>query len=170
MQPFPQDLIDSFNSDEVVCICGSGPSIAAGFPTWGKLMDLMIEECEHQLVGFSQGRELRRLLKEGHLLEVADECARLLHGQLYRDFLQKLFRQDSVSPTKLHQLLTVLPFSALLTTNYDNLIERAYLAGSEGNRYPLVYTHKNAAQLPKLASRDSARWSRFRDFRRRMFF
>src|SRR5258708_17456061 len=148
MKLFPQDLIEAFNAGEVVCICGSGPSVMSGFPGWPDLLGLMVDECENQLVGFQQGRELRALLKRGHFLEVADECSSLLAGQLYRDFFQRVFRRDSVRPNKVHEVLTQLPFSAVLTTNYDNLLERIYLAKCQLDSYPLVYTQKNIAQLP----------------------
>ena len=69
MENFPQDLLDAFNSDEVIGIVGSGPSVAAGFPSWSKLLDLMISECDKQLVGFKQAKELRKLLKGEHFLE-----------------------------------------------------------------------------------------------------
>jgi signal transduction histidine kinase/ActR/RegA family two-component response regulator len=152
MIQFPQDLIDAFNSDEVVCVVGSGPSIAAGYPSWSELLLLMIGECEKQLVGFKQGPELRKLLKQGHLLEVADECAKLLAGHLYQDFFQRTFRKESIRPTKLHNQLTQLPFSAILTTNYDNLLERAYILKNRATAFPFVFTQKNVAQLPRLAS------------------
>lgn len=152
MIAFPKDLIDAFNSDEVVCVVGSGPSIAAGFPSWLQLLELMVDECEKQLVGFKQGLELRALLKQGHFLEVADECSKLLSGQLLRDLFQRIFREGSISPTKLHRQLAQLPFSAILTTNYDNLLERVYVAKNRANSFPLVITQTNIAQLPRLAS------------------
>lgn len=152
MKSFPQDLIDAFNSDEVIGIVGSGPSVAVGFPSWDRLLELMIAECEKQLVGFKQAKELRNLLKRGHLLEVADECSRLLEGQLYRDLFQRVFRREDVQLGKLHGLIAKLPFSALLTTNYDNLLERAYVQQPREDAYPLVFTRRNAAQLPRLAT------------------
>ena len=65
-----------------------------------------------RLVGFRQGKELRALLRRGHLLEVADECSSSLGGQLYRDFIQRHFRDPAIRPTKLHGLIAQLPLSA----------------------------------------------------------
>jgi signal transduction histidine kinase/FixJ family two-component response regulator len=45
-----------------------------------------------------------------------------------------------------------LPFSAILTTNYDDLLERAYVMFNTTDRCNFVYVHNNFAQLPKLAS------------------
>jgi len=71
---------------------------------------------------------------------------------LYRDFIQRVFRQKLIRPVRLHELIVQLPFSSLLTTNYDNLLERACVARPRSDMYPLVFTLKNAAQLPRLAS------------------
>jgi hypothetical protein len=112
----------------------------------------MIDECAKQLVGFKQRNELHALLRKGHLLEVADECSKLLGGYLFRDFIQKLFRNPAVRPVRLHELIVQLPFSAILTTNYDDLLERAYVLKNHTDVYPLVFSRDNVAQLPRLAS------------------
>ena len=149
---FPQNLIDSFRSNEVVGVIGSGLSLHAGFPGWQETLELMIAECQTQLVSFTQGRELRSLLRKGLLPEVAGECADLLRGDLYRNFIQKTFGQDSIAPTKLHHLLSNLPFGAILTTNYDNLVERTYAQNLRSGSRPLTFTSKNLTQLSRLCS------------------
>ena len=112
----------------------------------------MIAECQAQLVGFKQGKELRALLRKGHFQEVAGECAELLRGDLYRDFIQNTFRREGIVPTKIHHLLLGLPLGAIVTTNYDNLIERTYARKLPSDDYPLTYTSKNVAKLPRLCT------------------
>ena len=149
---FPQDLIDSFRSNEVVGVIGSGLSAHAGFPSWHRTLELMIAECQNQLVGFTQGKELKTLLRKYLYQEVAEECAELLRGDLYRNFIQDTFRRDTIIPSNLHHLLSDLPLSAILTTNYDNLIERTYAQKHPSGSYPLTFTSKNVAQLSRLCS------------------
>ena len=149
---FPQNLIDSFRSKEVVGVIGSGLSVHAGFPGWQKMLGLMIAECQAQSVSFTLGRELRSLLRKGLFQEVAGECADLLRGHLYRNFIQKTFVQDHIAPTKLHHLLADLPFGAILTTNYDNLIERTYAQRFCSGSQPLKFTPNNLSQLSRLCT------------------
>ena len=149
---FPQNLIDSFRSSEVVGVIGSGLSVHTGFPGWQETLELMIAECQTQLVSFTQGRELKSLLRKGLYQEVAGECADLLRGDLYRNFIRKTFGQDHFAPTKLHHQLPDLPFGAILTTNYDNLIERTYAQKLRSGSHPLTFTSKNLTQLSRLCS------------------
>ena len=149
---FPLNLIDSFRSNEVVGVIGSGLSLHAGFPGWQKMLGLMIAECQAQSVSFTQGRELRSLLRKGLFHEVAGECADLLRGNLYHNFIQKTFGQEHIAPTKLHHLLPDLPFGAILTTNYDNLIERTYAQRFRSGNHPLTFTPNNVSQVSQLCT------------------
>lgn len=149
---FPQDLIDSFRSNEVIGIIGSGLSHQAGFPNWKETLELMISECQRQLVSFTQSKELKSLLRKGLYPEVAEECADLLRGDLYRNFIQNTFGGNRNVPTKVHELLLDLPLSAILTTNYDTLIERTYAKQLRSNSYPFTFTSKNLAQLSQLCT------------------
>ncbi|MBI4447318.1 MAG: SIR2 family protein [Acidobacteria bacterium] len=148
----PKDLLDAFDNSEVVGVIGSGLSVAAGFPSWNSLLLLMVEECERNVANFDEANELRQMLQEGLLFEVADECRTRLGNSLYRDFLQRTFLLQGVQPTPHHRLLVQLPFQALVTTNYDTLLEHAYTDESGDAGLPPVYTQNNVAQLAQLVS------------------
>lgn len=105
-----------------------------------------------QLVSFTQSKELKSLLRKGLYLEVAEECADLLRGDLYRNFIQNTFGGNRNVPTKVHELLLDLPLSAILTTNYDTLIEQTYAKQLRSNSYPFTFTSKNLAQLSQLCT------------------
>ena len=148
---FPKDLIESLASGQALAIVGSGLSVAAGLPSWNRLLALMIHECEQHCVGFKDSKELHQMLESGLLLEVATECCNQLGKPLYRDFIQRTFREHSSSPTKTHQSLLQLPFAAILTTNYDNLLERAFIKNKRKTDLAPVYTQKNVSQLARIA-------------------
>ena len=148
---FPRDLVEALASDDAIAIVGSGLSVAAGMPSWTGLLNLMILECEQHCVRFKDSDELRQMLGSGLLLEVADECCNQLGKPLYRDFIQRTFRDQSAIPTNTHQFLMQLPFTAMLTTNYDNLLERAFIQNSKKPLLAPVYTQKNVSQLARLA-------------------
>jgi len=152
MKKFPKDLLDAIISGEAISIVGSGLSVAAGLPSWRKLLELMINECEQHVIDFSEGDELRNLLKEGSFAEVADECRSRLGSSLYRNFIQRIFHPACAKPTPTHRLICQLGFSAILTTNYDNILEQAYMESRGDYGIPPVYTQENVAQLARLAS------------------
>ncbi len=151
MQSFPKDLLDALFSGEAVAVVGSGLSVASGLPTWKELLELLIKECEQNIFQFQEGDELRELLKDGLFSEVADECSSRLGKSLYRDFIQRIFQSVTLKPNATHQLLYQLPFSAILTTNYDTLLEQVFVKNRD-NGIPPVYTQKNIAQLARLTS------------------
>jgi signal transduction histidine kinase len=155
MNTFPKDLIDALASGEAVAVVGSGLSITAGLPSWPQLLEAMIKECDEHCVGFSDGNELRQMLAHGEFLPVADECVKKLGKSLYRDFLQRIFKNPSACPTETHRLLLDLPFSAILTTNYDTLLEQSVSRTKKKASPAPVYTHKNNAELERLAGNKS---------------
>ena len=152
MRKFPKDLLDALLLGEAVGLIGAGPSISAGVPNWSDLLKLMISECEENIIDFQEGNELRTLLEEGMFLLVAEECRNRLGKSLYRDFMQKIFRPRSIEPSQAHKIVCKLPFTAILTTNYDKLLEQAYSESIDTSDIPPVYTHVNTAQLSRLAS------------------
>ena len=152
MASLPRDLVDALASGEAVAVVGSGPSVEAGLPPWKELLHLMIQECEQQLVGFNDAEELRDMVNTGQLMEAAWEWAQLMRGQVYRDFIQRVFRPSGVRPTSTHKLILRLPFSAILTSNYDCLLEQAYMQEHGTVQIPPVYTQRNVAQLARLVS------------------
>ena len=113
MNTFPKDLIDSLASGEAIAVVGSGLSLTAGLPSWPQLLEKMIKECDEHVVGFSESNELRQMLIHGEYLAVADECVKRLGKALYRDFLQRTFKNSSARPTKTHRLLLDLPLSRI---------------------------------------------------------
>jgi PAS domain S-box-containing protein len=150
-QRFPKDLIDTIVAGQAIAVVGSGLSVAAGLPSWKKLLEMMVAECEEHFPEFSDAKELRKMLAQDHYLDVAGECSKRLGKALYRDFMQRTFRAGGHRPTRQHWPLLQLPFSAILTTNYDNLIEQAFLQLNRRSAPPPVYTQKSLAELARVA-------------------
>jgi len=149
---FPRSFVEELAVGDVVAVVGSGPSVAAGYPSWEKLLDAMIQECENEAPGMAVTRERRRELRKGHLLEVAGECTRLLSPAHYRRFMQKVFSGNAIGPHGLHERLASLPFSSFLTTNYDDLLEVALRKHRVGQPVD-VFSWKNVAMLADAVQR-----------------
>ncbi len=147
----PADFLESLKCNRVVGVIGAGLSLAAGLPSWQRLLELLIAECENQLVSFSEGDELRALLENRMFFEVAEECKSLLGNSLFRDFMRRIFRPPNLKPSNLHRMLPNIPFRALLTTNYDCLLEQTYALVASSPEFLPVYTQKNVAELSRIA-------------------
>ncbi len=57
---------------------------------------------------------------------VAQELREQLGDANLTRFIADTFDPDSIVPALVHDLIVALPFRAIITTNYDNLLERAY--------------------------------------------
>lgn len=63
------------------------------------------------------------------------------------EFLDRVFRDKAVVPSEAHRLLPRIPFRAMLTTNYDSLIEGAYSI-ENGGSLPPVWTQEDLSFRP----------------------
>jgi hypothetical protein len=105
---------------------GAGLSAGAGLPGWTALLSIMVAEVENEDPSDATGAELRKLLTAGKLLDVADHCRQRLGERRYQELLGEQLRGGSGELPEAHGIITQLPFSAIITTNYDKLLERAY--------------------------------------------
>jgi hypothetical protein len=127
---------------------GAGLSAAAGLPDWKNLLLAMITEIESDGVTDGSSAELRALIDAGKLLDVADHCRQRLGERRYQELLGERLRGGSGDIPEVHRLITQLPFSAVVTTNYDKLLERAY-AQFKGE-LPKVVTSRDRESLGSL--------------------
>jgi formylglycine-generating enzyme required for sulfatase activity len=98
-------------------------SRAAGFPGWGELIEKGIQFAEREQCEID-GAQIRRLIGSNKLLLAGGLLRRTLGEPLFARFLLEVFHRR-VDPTPAHSLLTGLSCIAILTTNYDRLIEAA---------------------------------------------
>jgi hypothetical protein len=92
--------------------------------------------------------ELEHLLEAGKLLEIADYCKEQLGERHYSEILTEQLRGDEGDIPEPHRIIVELPFAAVVTTNYDKLLERAY--ASLTGRWPKTPTHVDSDTLGPL--------------------
>jgi hypothetical protein len=109
-----------FDSGKLIPFIGAGLSARFGFPTWNGLVDLIAEE-----LGWDP--EVFRL--SGNFLQLAEYfvSSKGSIGPL-RTKMDKLFytSDDEIKRSKAHEMLVKLNFPVIYTTNYEDVIERAY--------------------------------------------
>ncbi len=125
----PSDLIDAFKSKKGGLFVGAGLSQSAGLPSWEGLLNDLIALAEK--VSYKPNKEFIDSCKE--LLTHPSKY--LILAQELKDFLQDAFRKyiiekysDNCPPPKQSHLnLIKYPYQFIITTNYDTLLENAYV-------------------------------------------
>ena len=128
-----------------VLFVGAGLSAPAGLPGWGKLLGKMVQQVRDQAPGRPDLPQLDSLLNSGRFLQVADYCRERLGDAQYFMFLKEQLKPTAKGIPPTHQTITKLPFRAIVTTNYDKLLERAYGLLTEDT--PPILTHDEEAAL-----------------------
>ena len=83
---------------------------------------------------------------------MAETIRRKLGEREFSIILDSIFRFPPLYSTEIHKIISEIPFSAIITTNYDKLIETAY---SITHSYiPPVYTVDNAPDVIASLSND----------------
>jgi hypothetical protein len=124
-QKVAADLANKARAGNLVVFIGAGVSATAGLPAWQKLLDEVATE-----LSFSP-RELAQM----HELDVRDQATLLsAKGKDFIRSVEKALRTGYFSLA--HGLLASLPVREFVTTNFDDLLERA--ARGPGNALSVV--------------------------------
>ncbi|MGC1121410.1 MAG: SIR2 family protein, partial [Candidatus Methanofastidiosia archaeon] len=126
MVTIPPELRESLKKRECVLFAGAG--LSKGLPQWKELVEPLAEE-----LGISPGTDPRKIAS---YYEV-EKGRKALEDKIV------LTLREEVPLTETHHLLADLPLKAIITTNYDNLLERAlsqrdYIKIVDGREAPLA--------------------------------
>jgi hypothetical protein len=124
----PQELIEQLERGNVVLFAGAGLSIGAGLPGWGALIRPLA-----QRIGYGGD----------DLLKAAQFYENRMGRHALISYLREKLDTLGVEPTGNHHLLTRLPVHIVFTTNFDDLLERAYRTAGRA-----VHLVVGAAELP----------------------
>lgn len=142
----PASLVRYVRDGRCVLFCGSGLSAWARLPTWRTLLEEIVKQLADEMADDANLEELKRLLEAGKLLDVADHCKEAL-GRRYNDILSEHLRGAAGDIPEPHKVIVQTPFAAVVTTNYDKLLERSY--ASLGS-WPKTPTHRDVDALGPL--------------------
>jgi hypothetical protein len=95
----------------------------------------------------SQCDELRSMISAGQLVPAAQELQEHLLPGILAKYLQQTFGDSAVRPTDVHFTVAQMDVRAILTSNYDSLIEGA-IAHLNGGRLPLCLTQEDLLARP----------------------
>jgi len=146
MIDLPEDLVAQVATGNCVAFVGAGLSRSSGLPDWKALLRDMITWARLRGVVWQDEKDLTSEIEGGNLLLVAEELRERLGKESFQKFIADTFRRPDLKPNDTHLTLATLPFAAVFTTNYDRLLESAYVLKSGGNA-PHVFTHRDFPEL-----------------------
>jgi SIR2-like domain len=122
LQPLEElDLLRELRQDgRLIPFVGSGLSLPLGLPTWSRLMDLVARELDYDPAVFKvNGNEMQ--LAEYYV------AAKGSIGPL-RSVMDRAFnpRDEDIRASRAHKALVDMKLPMIYTTNYDEIIERAF--------------------------------------------
>lgn len=141
----PEQLRQSMSRGRTVLFAGAGMS-RPQLPGWVELLERMLDWAAKESLSLDVA-SVRDLIHDNDLLLAAQELRTRLGDSELRRFLQHIFLDKSLQPGPVHRLLPEMGFAAVLTTNYDKLIENSFPPGTR------VHTQLDLPELSGL-SRD----------------
>ena len=146
----PTELIENYLDKKCGFFIGAGLSHAAGYPDWKGLLLGLIEkaEADHSLVP-ERATECRSLAENSNkYLMLAEEMKDILGVEL-KTFIEDTYAREDIYPCPTHELLVSLRHNNfIITTNYDQLIEKAFVkSGVFQTPYKYYEAHAIQRQL-----------------------
>src|SRR5262245_60398049 len=122
----PGEIFDNFKSKRSCFFVGAGLSIPAGFPTWGGLLEKLIQVVKQKGANAEKLLDYEKLKGDPtKFLFLAEDLKSELGNEFY-DLMEDWFGSPDVSPTPNHELLVQIRSNLTITINYDRLIENAF--------------------------------------------
>lgn len=147
LEQIPTELIEKYLDKKCGFFVGAGLSRGLGFPDWRGLLQGLIAkaEADHSL-SKDQADDCRRLAEDSSkFLMLAEEMKDVL-GVEFKTYLEETFGNDAINPKPAHELLVTLKRNNfIITTNYDLLIEKAFV-NNRTLQTPYKYYEANALQ------------------------
>lgn len=108
------NLREAKDNKRLVVFVGAGASIASGYPSWCEVVEKIAKNLPYD----TKGLDLLRIPQYYYNERGRNE---------YEKFMRKIFRHQEILPIhEIHKEIIKLGTSIIVTTNYDNLIERAF--------------------------------------------
>jgi len=114
-------LVTELREANVLGFVGAGTSISGGYPDWIALIERMRKALPNQV-----SQAMAFVSREEDLLMRAEHYRQLMGPDAFASFIREQFGDEAGRCQSLHEDLVRLPFSHVLTTNYDRLLERAH--------------------------------------------
>jgi hypothetical protein len=124
----PTELVNAGASGHLIVLVGAGASFGAGLPSWKALLLGLLREAQTTLdparAAELEGAEAW-FQADGEELDKASLLRQVLGEDWLRAAVARALRVPDATPTATHRAIAALPDATFITTNYDDLLERA---------------------------------------------
>jgi hypothetical protein len=144
----PAGLVTACLEGDCVLYAGAGLSAQAGYPTWQPFVEeLLTWSRDTGKVDPAFSESLQAALRAGQVDTVGDALVSAIGRDDVMRRLAETFGRPN-KPSEAHRFLKRIPLGAVLTTNFDTLLERTYPEAAER-----VFTPRDAERLVELLGR-----------------
>lgn len=133
-------IIDRVADEYCVPFLGAGASLGSGLPSAGELAEEIAAKCDYP------GEDKRDFLR------VCQYYAMVTDKAAPRQFIAKRLRTPGNQPGIVHTTLASLPFPFILTTNFDDLMERAL---KENGKAPETISYRVGGNKIEIGARNN---------------
>jgi len=144
----PPNLLRVIREGRCVLFVGAGLSAQAKtedgkyLPVWSGLLEQMIDWCIENRIDLRANRaEFIEIIQKKRFLTVAQELQERL-GPRLSACLSEILHAGKIRPSEAHKQIPKIPWVAILTSNYDSLVEGAYTL-AYGGVVPPVFAQNN---------------------------
>jgi hypothetical protein len=147
-QRIPDELVEAVKERRAILFAGAGLSMSVGLPSWRDFVDRMAEELSLNPADVSGPGSYQTLA----------EYYRIKQGSIgpLRSWMDRMWRvsEEKVRASKMHELIVLLDFPIIYTTNYDRNIEAAFAAHKRdyvkvANARDIAKTREGVTQVVK---------------------
>lgn len=124
-----RELRDAYVEGNVVAFVGAGASLPSGLPSWKVLLDRLLEHARvEELITPAADAEIVDYVQHGHYIDAMSALRHPMGNVEFSSFIRRELNDRDLEPSALAQALAGLHgrLRALLTTNIDRLLERAF--------------------------------------------
>ena len=140
-----EELSKEVKNGSAILFVGSGISVASGLPSWHGLLEELI-----QILSGTPAAKFNPNLEAEAKLLLADRSKWLLLAQMLRvelsnrfqSYIAERFTDRATNPNAVHEAIWKIKWRGIITTNYDDLIEKSYAQFTKGTDLIAKYTYE----------------------------
>ncbi|MDF7816764.1 SIR2 family protein [Runella sp. MFBS21] len=117
-----EPLIQAIKNKKAAVYVGAGVSISAGYDDWKTFLEKILKDYEKKYPN-AEFKIAKKIIKSGDLI-LAAELINIETNKELSKSIKDIFQRKE--PSSLHKELIKIPFTFAITSNFDDLLEKAY--------------------------------------------